>query len=147
MALAPGDSSVGYNFVFSLDNVQCPSVIDVTGLKLEVDKIEVKSNTSSGQYIISHMPGRMKPGEITVTRQLDTSTTMVSWFEQAVAGNVSSARNTAKVEILTTDGTTVRTYNFAGVWCTSIETSEYKAGGTDAMTEKMTMTWTSATIS
>ena len=147
MPLTLGDAAVGYAFKFSVDGVECPSVIDVTGLKLEVDKIEVKSNTKDGKYIISHMPGRMKPGEITVTRQLDKSKTMVNWFEQAMKGLTTTARKSAKVEILATDETIVRTYEFKNVWCVSIETNEYKAGGTDAMTEKMVMTWTEASVS
>lgn len=145
--LAPGDSAVGYAFKFSVDGVECPSVIDVTGLKLEVDKIEVKSNTKDGKYIISHMPGRMKPGEITVTRQLDKSKTMPDWFTKAMKGDVIGARKSAKVEIMATDESIVRTYEFHNVWCVSIETNEYKAGGTDAMTEKMVMTWTEAKVS
>jgi phage tail-like protein len=147
MTLTLGDAAVGYAFKFSVDGIECPSVIDVTGLKLEVDKIEVKSNTKDGKYIISHMPGRMKPGEITVTRQLDKSKAMVNWYEQAMKGLTTTARKSAKVEILATDDTVVRTYEFKNVWCVSIETNEYKAGGTDAMTEKMTMTWTEATVS
>lgn len=133
-------------FVFSIDGIQCPSVTDVTGLKVEVDKVEIKSNTKDGKYIVSQQPGRMKPGEITVTRTLDGDKSMLGWFQQALAGQITSARHTGKVEIQSTMGTTVRTFNFQDIWCVSLETNEYKAGGTDAMTEKAVMTYASATV-
>ncbi|MGH9069864.1 MAG: phage tail protein [Acidimicrobiales bacterium] len=150
MALPAGDAAVGHYFQFTFDGVQCPSVTDITGLKLEVDKVEAKSITNDGKYIISQMPGRMKPGEFTVTRVLDGDKTLYGWFDsvaKAGAANIVSARHTASIKICDVTGATIKTYDFSNCWCVSIETNEYKAGSTDAMTEKATITWTEATVS
>ncbi|MGH9129653.1 MAG: phage tail protein [Acidimicrobiales bacterium] len=150
MALPTGDSAVGHFFKFTFDQVQCPSVTDITGLKLEVDKVEVKSMTKDGKYVISQMPGRMKPGEFTVTRVLDGDKTLYSWFDKVAnpkGGDIVGARHTASIEICDTMGATIKSYDFTDCWCTAIETNEYKAGSTDAMTEKATITWTEAKVS
>lgn len=147
MPFSLGDSAVGYRFIFSIDGIECPSVTDVSGLSIEVEKIESKSQTHDGKYIISHMPGAHKPGEITITRQLTNDKTIINWLDSVIKGQITQARKTAKVEILDFDSSPVKTYEFSNVWCTKVETSDYKAGSNDAMSEKFTLTWTEAKVS
>ena len=41
-----------------------PRVIEVSGLKTEVDKIELKQQTKDGKYVVRQLIGRPKPGEL-----------------------------------------------------------------------------------
>jgi phage tail-like protein len=146
MPLAPGDSAVGYRFLFAIDGIALDSVIDITGLKLEVDKIEAKTQTKDGKFIISHMPGPVKPGEITITRLLTDDKAITDWLTTVMAGDVSGARKTATVQITDLEGTAIKDYEFKGVWVKSIETSGFKAGGNEGMTEKFVLTYTEGAV-
>ncbi len=148
MSYSLGDSAVGYKFVVTIDGVQCPLVTEVSGPVLEVEKIESKTqNNNTKEMMISHMPGPRKPGEITVTRQLTQDKTISSWLQQVMGGDITGSRKTAKIEILDFQNSPVKTYEFQNVWCTKVETSAFKAGSNEAMTEKFTLTWTDWTIS
>lgn len=146
-AFDPGDSAVGYRFVFKLDGIACPAVIDVSGLKVEVDKIETKTQTHDGKMVISYMPGPFKPGEITVTRQLTDDKAMTDWLTKVMQGDVAGSRKTATVEIHDLQGKKVKSYDFDKVWVKSVETSTFKAGANEAMTEKFTLTWVDCKVS
>ena len=140
-----GDSTLGYKFMFTIDGIEVPAVTEVTGLKLEVEKIELKSQTKEGKYVISHMPGPVKAGEITVTRFLTDDQKMVEWWNTLLKGDLT--RRTAAVEIRDLDGAKkVRGYKFEGVWVKSIETSSFKAGSNDVMTEKVVLTYTTGAV-
>ena len=45
----PLDSSSANGFRVKIDGIQIPKVIEVSGLKNEVDKIELKQQTSDGK--------------------------------------------------------------------------------------------------
>ena len=66
----PLDSSAANGFTVTIDGIQVPKVTEVSGLKSEVDKIELKQQTQDGKYVVRQMAGRPKSGEITVTRGL-----------------------------------------------------------------------------
>ena len=146
MAFATGDGAVAYKFAFKIDGITCPSVIDVSGLKLEVDMIETKTQTADGKYVISHVPGPYKPGDITVTRQLTDDLTISDWLAVVMQGDPTKARKTASVEVLDLNGKKIKSFDFAGVWVKSVEAGSFKAGGNEAITEKFTMTWTEAKV-
>ncbi len=147
MAFDTGDSAVGYKFIITIDGIQLPHVIDVSGLKVEMDVIEAKVQTADGKFVISKMPGPIKAGEFTITRQLTDSKTITDWWKQAMEGDVKGARKTAVVEIKDLMGaSTVKSYEFENVWVKSVETSTFKAGSNEAMTEKFTVVYTTAKV-
>ena len=143
-----GDGAVGYKFIVTIDGVQCPLVTEVSGPVLETEKIETKvQNNNTKEMMISHMPGPRKPGEITVTRQLTQDKTIIGWLQQVMKGDVTGSRKTANIEVLDFKNQPVKTYEFQNVWCTKVETSTFKAGSSEAMTEKATLTWTDWSVS
>ena len=65
MALAdPLDSSAANGFTVTIDGIQIPKVTEVSGLKTEVDKIELKQQTSDGKYVVRQLIGRAKTGRV-----------------------------------------------------------------------------------
>ncbi|MCU1693857.1 MAG: hypothetical protein JWM64_2948 [Frankiales bacterium] len=130
------DSSSANGFRVKIDGIQIPKVIEVSGLKSEVDKIELKQQTQDGKYVVRQMPGRPKPGEVTVTRGLTDSKTMSDWLSTVVKGDLKGSRKTASVELLDYTGTTILTYNFTNCWVRSIEVNSLKAGASESATEK-----------
>jgi phage tail-like protein len=132
----PLDSSSANGFRVKIDGIEVPKVIEVSGLKAEVDKIELKQQTSDGRYVVRQLPGRPKPGEITVTRGLTDSKTATDWLKTVAQGDVQGARKTAAVELLDYKGETIKTYNFTNCWVRSIEVNSLKAGAAEQATEK-----------
>ena len=70
MPLPDLDSGVGHSFGLEFDGVQIKSITEISGLKMEMDVIELKENGADGKYVIKKLPGRWKAPEITLTRGL-----------------------------------------------------------------------------
>ncbi len=147
MALGDFDNSPANAFTVTIDGIEVPRVIEVSGLKHEVDKIELKQQTKDGKYIVRQLIGRPKAGEITVTRGLTESKTVTDWLKTVMEGDVAGARKTAAVALLDYKGETLKTYNFVNCWVQSVELNSLKAGATEQATEKFTICYDESTIS
>ncbi|GAB2484498.1 phage tail protein [Jatrophihabitans fulvus] len=141
------DSSPAYAFIVKIDGIAIPKVIEVSGLKSEVDKIDLKQQTEDGKYVARQVIGRPKPGEITVTRGLTDSKTVSDWLKQVAQGDLAGARKTASVEMLDYAGAPIKTYNFTNCWVRSIEVSGLKAGATEQATEKFVICYDESNVS
>ena len=51
------DSSPAYAFIVKIDGIAIPKVIEVSGLKSEVDKIDLKQQTEDGKYVARQVIG------------------------------------------------------------------------------------------
>jgi phage tail-like protein len=142
----PLDSSAANGFRVKIDGVQVPKVMEVSGVKNEVDKIEMKQQTDDGKYVVRQLIGRQKPGEFTVTRGLTDSKTVTDWLKTVMEGDVTGARKTASVELLDYKGQTIKTYNFVNCWVRSVEVGSLKAGAAEQATEKFTVCFDEATV-
>jgi phage tail-like protein len=143
----PLDSAAANGFRFALDGIEIPKVMEVSGLKNEVDKIEMKQQTKDGKYVVRQLIGRPKPGEITVTRGLTDSKTVTDWLKTVMEGDVGGARKTASVEVLDYKGETIKTYNFTNCWVRSVEIGSLKAGAAEQATEKFVVCFDEAKVS
>ncbi|MEJ3405460.1 phage tail protein [Rathayibacter sp. YIM 133350] len=141
------DSAPAYGFTVTIDSVEIPKVIEVSGLKNEVDKIELKQQTKDGKYIVRQLIGRPKAGEFTVTRGLTDSKTVTDWLKVVMEGDVAGARKTASVALLDYKGETLKTYEFKNCWVRSVELNSLKAGAAEQATEKFTVCYDESTVS
>jgi phage tail-like protein len=147
MALGDFDNSPANAFSVTIDGIEVPRVIEVSGLKTEVDKIELKQQTKDGKYVVRQLIGRPKAGELTVTRGLTESKTVSDWLKTVMEGDVAGARKTAAVALLDYKGETLKTYNFVNCWVKSVELNSLKAGATEQATEKFVICYDESTIS
>lgn len=143
----PLDSSAANGFIVTIDGIQVPKVIEVSGIKAEVEKIEHKQQTSDGKYVVRNLIGRPKAGEFTVTRGLTDSKTVSDWLKTVMQGDVKGSRKTASVAFLDYQGVMLQTYNFTNCWVSSVEVSAMKAGATEPATEKFTVSYDEMTVS
>lgn len=146
MALGDFDNSPANAFTVTIDGIEVPRVIEVSGLKTEVDKIELKQQTKDGKYVVRQLIGRPKAGELTVTRGLTESKTVTDWLKKVMEGDVAGARKTAAVALLDYKGETLKTYNFVNCWVKSVELNSLKAGATEQATEKFVICYDESTI-
>lgn len=148
MALAETfDFSAASGFTVTIDGIQIPKVTEVSGIKAEVDKIELKQQTDQGKYILRQLIGRTKPGEFTVTRGLTDSKTITDWLNAVAQGDVVGARKTATVALLDYEGAPIKTYTFTNCWLRSVEVNTLKASAAEQATEKLVVWFHEVSVS
>jgi phage tail-like protein len=103
------DSGVAYSFMVKIDGVQIP------------------------------LPGRPKPGEFTITRGMTDSKTASTWLKSVGEGDLKGARKTAEVAVLDYTGSPIRRYSFTNVWVKSVKCGGLQAGGTNPLTEEISV--------
>jgi len=148
MALADAlDSSPAYAFKVTIDGIELPKVTEVSGLKSEVDKIELKQQLADGKYVARQLIGRPKVGEFNITRGLTDSGTVNAWLNVVMQGDVAGARKTASIELLDYQGGVIKKYEFRNCWVRSVEINSLKAGATEQATEKFTVCYDESEVS
>lgn len=142
MALPENDSSVGHSFGLEFDGIQIKSITEVTGLKMEQDVIEYKSNTAAdGKYLVKKLPGRWKAGECTLTRPLTGDQSFDKWVKDSQLGKMGNARKGGAIVVYDYEGNPVKRYKITAAWPKSLEVSSLKAGDTSVLTEKLVLTY------
>jgi len=142
MALPENDSSVGHSFGLEFDGIQIKSITEVSGLKMEQDVIEYKSNTASdGKYVVKKLPGRWKAGECTLTRALTDDSSFDKWVKDSQLGKMDGARKGGAIVVYDFEGNAVKRYKITNAWPKSLEVTSLKAGDTSVLSEKLVLTY------
>ncbi|HYI34467.1 MAG TPA: phage tail protein [Glaciibacter sp.] len=138
-----------FSFTVTIDGSEVPGVVEVSGLKSGVDKIELKQQTEDGKFVVRQIIGRPKAGEFTITRGLTGSATatLTDWLKTVMQGEVAGARKSVAVAIRDHSGETVKTFTFGNCWVRSVEIDSLKAGGIEPATEKFIICYDESTIS
>src|SRR5215210_1166256 len=116
MPLPDFDSSVGHSFGLEFDGVVIKQISEVSGLKFEQDVIELKQNTSDGKYVVKKLPGRPKPGEITLTRGLTGDNSFEKWVKSSRIGKMADARKGGAVLVFDFEGAPIKRYKLTNAW-------------------------------
>jgi phage tail-like protein len=141
MALPDFDAGVGHSFGLEFDSVVIKQIQEISGLKMEQDVIEMKSNTSDGKYMIRKLPGRRKAGEVTLTRGLTADNSFEKWIKTSELGNMSDARKGGAIIVYDYMGAPIKRYKLENAWPKSLEIGSLKAGDTTVLTEKLVLTY------
>ena len=141
MALPEMNSSVGHSFGLEVDGVVITQIQEVSGVKLEQDVIELKQNTDKGVYSIRKLPGRMKAGEVTLTRGLTADNSFEKWVEDSRFGKMGAARKGGAIIVFDYEGEAIKRYDLVNAWPKSLEIGTMKAGDTSVLTEKLVVTF------
>lgn len=142
MPLPDLDSSVGYSFGLEVDGVAITSIMEVSGLKMEQDAIELKQNMGAdGKYSVKVLPGRWKRGEITLTRGLTADQSFEKWIKDSQFGKMKDARKGGAIIVFDYEGNVVKRYKLTNAWPKSLEIGSLKAGDTSVLTEKLVVTY------
>jgi phage tail-like protein len=134
------DSGVGHSFGLEFDGVQIKSITEVSGLKMEMDVIELKENGPDGKYVVKKLPGRWKAPEITLTRGLTEDTSFDKWIKDSQFGKMSDVRKGGAIIVYNYTGEAVKRYKLTNAWPKSLEIGALKAGDTSVLTEKLVVT-------
>lgn len=141
MPLPDFDSSVGHSFGLEFDGVMIKQISEVSGLKFDQDVIELKQNTHDGKYVIKKLPGRPKAGEVTLTRGLTDDRSFSDWIQKSHFGKMADARKGGAIIVFDFEGQAIKRYKLANAWPKTLELGALKAGDTNVLTEKLTVTY------
>jgi phage tail-like protein len=124
------------------DGIQIKAISEVSGLKMEQDVIEYKSNTASdGKYVVKKLPGRWKAGECTLTRALTDDSSFDKWVKDSQLGKMTDARKGGAIVVYDFEGNAVKRYKITNAWPKSLEVTSLKAGDTTVLSEKLVLTY------
>jgi phage tail-like protein len=141
MALADFDANTAHSFGFEFDGIVIKAIQEVSGLKMEQDVIELKQNTPDGKYVIKKLPGREKaPPDLTLTRALTGDSTFEEWVKKSRFGQMDQARLGGSIICYDPQGEPLKRYKLTNAWPKSLEIGSLKAGDTNVLTEKLTIT-------
>jgi phage tail-like protein len=141
MALPDMDTSVGHSFGLEVDGLVIRQISEVSGLKMEQDVIELKQNTADGKYVVKKLPGRPKPGEVTLTRGLTADQSFEKWAKEAQFGRMSNARKGGAIIVYDFENNPIKRYKLLNAWPKSLEIGTLKAGDSSVLTEKLVITY------
>ena len=108
---------------------------------MDQDVIEYKHNTPDGKYQVKKLPGRPKPGEVTLTRGLTADNSFDTWVKNSQFGKMGDARKGGAIIVFDFEGNPIKRYNLKNAWPKGLELSGLKAGDTSVLTEKLTITY------
>jgi phage tail-like protein len=141
MPLAEFDTSVGHSFGLEVDGVTIKQISEVSGLSMEQDVIELKENTSDGKYVVKRLPGRPKPGEVTLTRGLTDDSSFEKWVNDSRLGKMGQARKGGAIVVYDFEGAALKRYKLTNCWAKKLDIGTLKAGDTSVLTEKLTLVY------
>jgi phage tail-like protein len=129
----------------TVDGVPFTEITQIDGIKMVVDAIELKTNDATGHYLRKKLPGKMKSGQITITRGAigpPSATVFTDWMTDVLSGapgGMTKARKTVVIQILDYAALPVATFAAKNAWPSAIEYGSFKAGDASVMTEKITL--------
>jgi len=141
MAFENLDAGAGYGFKVTVDGIQIDRVMEVSGLKAEVDVVEIKQNEKDGKFSITKLMGRRKAGEVTVTRGFTQNSSIHDWLTKVMDGDITGLRKNASIAVTDYANRPVKEFNLVNCWVKSIEHGTLKAGATDVLTEKFVLVY------
>jgi phage tail-like protein len=131
------DAIIGASFGFEFDKHQAKGIMEISGLKQELDMIDVKTQTADGKYVINKIVGRPKAGTVTITRALTEDTQFADWVKEAAEGKMPRANGS--VIVYDTMMNPILRYSLLDCQPSTIEIGTLKAGDAAVTTEKLTV--------
>ncbi len=139
MDFGKGDSLTSHNFGIQIDGVMIAYLSRVSGISIQQDTIEHKSNSADGQPTVAVLPGTQKNGQCTVERGMTISDDFTKWQNASINGQMGEARKNASIIMMDTEGTPVKRWNLRNAWCSEVQVSDLQAGEAGTATETVTI--------
>jgi phage tail-like protein len=132
MSLPGPHTAVGHSFGLEIDGVVIKQIQEISGLKLEQTVIELDRDTADSEKL----PGRFKPGEVTLTRGLTEDRSFEAWLQSSRLGRKGGA-----IIFYDFEGAAIKRVKLENAWPKSLEYGTLKAGDTSILTEKLVVTF------
>ena len=130
------DAAVGHSFGLEVDGVRVAMLTEVSGLGWERDVIEAREG-GDPDATTRRLPGRMKPGEVTLSRGLTTDLAFEQWMRDPVP--VGQPRRSVSIALFDAEGRAVARYHLEHAWPSKLAVTGLRSGGTEIALESLTL--------
>jgi phage tail-like protein len=113
---------------------------ECTGLGSENALVEYKASTEKGEYVMLHLPGRLKINDIVLKRGITDDMDMWKWRKLVEQGKIDEARKNGSVIMFSTDGKEIARWNLTRAWPSKLSGPAANAGDNQVAVEEMTIT-------
>jgi phage tail-like protein len=129
------EADVGLSVGLEVDGV-VTMLTEVSGLGSERDVIEVREG-GDPDATTHRRPGRMTPGEVTLSRALTTDLTFEHWMRDPLP--VGQPPPTVALALFDTQGRAVARYHLEHAWPSKLEVTGLQSGGSEIAVESLTL--------
>jgi phage tail-like protein len=140
------DPLIGINFYLELDGVTIGSFRECSGLEVEVEVVEAKSVSSTGQMIIQKLPGANKYSPIVMKKGQTSDRKLFDKFAEALSPQnmggkrTGFKRGTGSIVIKDVTGSKeVARYSFDNCWISKYKGGELNATANNLAVEEVTI--------
>jgi len=113
---------------------------ECTGLGSENELVEYKASGPKGEYVMLHVPGRMKWNDITLKRGITDDLEMWKWRALVEDGKIDDARKNGSIVMFNQKGDEIARWNFVRAWPSKITGPAANAGTNEVAIEEMVIT-------
>jgi phage tail-like protein len=113
---------------------------ECTGLGSENELVEYKASGPKGEYVMLHVPGRMKWNDITLKRGITDDLEMWKWRQLVEDGKIDDARKNGSIVMFNQKGDEIARWNFVRAWPSKITGPAANAGTNEVAIEEMVIT-------
>ena len=113
---------------------------ECTGLGSENELVEYKASGPKGEYVMLHVPGRMKWNDITLKRGITDDLEMWKWRALVEDGKIDDARKNGSIVMFNQKGDEIARWNFVRAWPSKITGPAANAGTNEVAIEEMIIT-------
>jgi phage tail-like protein len=113
---------------------------ECSGLGSENALVEYKASGEKGEFLIQHLPGRMKWNDITLKRGITDDMEMWKWRKQVEDGKISEARKNGSLVMFNTEGKEIARWNFVNAWPSKLSGPSANANANEVAIEELVIT-------
>ena len=130
------DAAVGHSFGLEVDGVRVTMLTEVSGLQWEREVIELREG-GDPDAPTRRLPGRMKPGQVTLTRGLTADLTFEQWMRDPVP--VGQPRRSVSLALFDGQGRAVARFHLEHAWPSKLEIGGLSSERDEVATESLTL--------
>jgi phage tail-like protein len=116
------EPSVAYHYQLEVAGLISGFFTEAYGMGSESETVEHRVVDVSGQEMVRKLPGRLRWGDIVVTRAVTSDTSIWEWREMVEDRKISSARSNGSIVMLDQTLTEVARWDFKNAWPSKVET-------------------------
>jgi len=113
---------------------------ECTGLGSENEVVPYKASGPKGEFIMMHVPGRMKWNDITLKRGITDDLDMWKWRAVVEEGKINEARKNGSIVMFNQKGEEMARWDFVKAWPSKVTGPTANANANEVAIEEMVIT-------
>lgn len=133
------DPLLGFNFLLELEEGIAGYFTECSGIGSEHEIVEHKVVDKQGHEIVRKIPGRLKWQDISLKRGITSNMQIWSWRDDALKGDMKTARKNCTITMLDRNYTPVAVWHFMNAWPSKVAGPSLKADSNEFGVEEVTI--------